>query len=152
MSRSGNTRVVAGQIARARGAALFEIQPARPYPEDYRQTVEQARRETSAGYEPPLREVVPDIASFPMVFLGFPIWGMTVPPLIRSFLSAHDLTGRTLVPFITHGGYGIGRALSVIARHAPGARVGDAFVMQADQERDTLERVTQWLGRRPSAP
>jgi flavodoxin len=150
MSRSGNTRVVAGQIARARGAALFEIQAAQPYPEDYRQTVEQARRETEAGYEPPLRATVADIARHPVVFLGFPIWGTTVPPLIRSFLSRHDLAGKSLVPFITHGGYGIGSALPVVARLAPKARLLDAFVIQADQERDTLERVTQWLGREQS--
>ena len=101
---------------------MFEIRGAEPYPEDYRQTVEQARRETEAGREPPLRENVSDLAKHSIVYLGFPIWGMTVPPLIRSFLSRHDLTGKTLVPFITHGGYGIGNALSVIARLAPKAR------------------------------
>lgn len=147
MSRSGNTRVVAGQIARARGAALFEIVAAQPYPEDYRQTVDQAKRETETSYEPPLRDVLANLANHSVVFLGFPIWGTTAPPLVRSFLSRHDLAGKTLVPFITHGGYGTGTALSVIARLAPRARLMEAFVMQADQERDTLQRVTQWLGR-----
>jgi flavodoxin len=150
MSRSGNTRVVAGQIARAKAAALFEIQPAQPYPEDYQQTVDQAKRETDTGYEPPLRATVVELASHPVLYLGFPIWGTTAPPVIRSFLSRHDLAGKTLVPFITHGGYGTGSALSVIARLAPKAHLMDAFVMQADQERETLERVTQWLGRQGS--
>lgn len=147
LSRSGNTRVVAGQIARANAADVFEIQTVQPYPEDYRQMVEQAQRETEAGAKPLLRAAVVDIARYQTIFLGFPIWGMTAPSPIRSFLAQHDLTGKTLVPFITHGGYGTGRSLSVIAELAPGARIGDAFVMQADQERDTLERVTRWLGR-----
>jgi flavodoxin len=150
MSRSGNTRVVAGQIARANQADLFEILPAQPYPEDYRQTVEQAKRESDAGYEPPLSSTVTAIAGYRLVFIGFPIWGMTAPPPVRSFLSRHDLAGKTVVPFITHGGYGTGQSLAVLAQKAPKAQIMDAFVMKADQERDTLERVTQWLARRPA--
>ncbi len=88
-SRSGNTRVIAGQIHRARKCDLFEIQPATPYPEDYEQTVEQARRERDSGYEPPLKAKVVDISRFETVFLGFPIWGQTAPPIIR-----HGGTGR----------------------------------------------------------
>ncbi|MDY1449035.1 flavodoxin [Pseudomonas aeruginosa] len=144
-SRSGNTRVVAGLIHRARKTDLFEIRPASPYPEDYEQTVEQARKESESGYEPPLEAKVPAIANYDTVFLGFPIWGTTVPPVIRSFLSAHDLSGKTLIPFITHGGYGPGNSQAVLASHAPKARLLDGFVMEMDQERRTMERVTSWL-------
>jgi flavodoxin len=150
LSRTGNTRVVAAQIARSRGADLFEIRTAQPYPEDYRQTVEQAARETQAAIEPALLADVPDIARYRTVYLGFPIWGMTAPPPVRSFLARHDLAGKVLVPFITHGGYGTGSSLSVMASLAPGVRIADAFVMQADQERDTLERVARWLEHAPA--
>lgn len=146
-SRSGNTRVIAGQLQRTLGASLFEILPARPYPEDYLQAVEQARRERDAAIKPLLKAGVADIANYALIYLGFPIWGQTAPPVIRSFLSTHDLSGKTLIPFITHGGYGVGNSLAVVAAHAPGARLHNAeFVIQADQERQTLERVTQWLG------
>lgn len=145
-SRSGNTRVVAGQIRRALGADLFEIRPARPYPEDYEETVEQARQERDNGHEPPLEGGVPDMATYTTVFLGFPIWGETAPPVMRSFLTAHDLSGKALRPFITHGGYGLGDSRSVLARHAPRARLLGGFSMQADQERRTLNRVRGWLG------
>ena len=144
-SRSGNTRVVAGLIHRARGTDLFEIRPARPYPEDYEQTVEQARKESESGYKPPLEAKASAIAGYDTVFLGFPIWGTTVPPVIRSFLSEHDLSGKTLIPFITHGGYGPGNSKSVLASDAPKARLLDGFVMEMDQERRTMERVTSWL-------
>lgn len=142
--------MVAGQIARAQKADVFEIQTAQPYPEDYQQAVEQAARETETGFEPPLKAAVVGIERYQMVFLGFPIWGMTAPPPIRSFLSQNDLAGKTIVPFITHGGYGTGRSIAVLAQLAPRARIADAFVMQADQERETLERVTRWLERRPA--
>ncbi|EHK63592.1 flavodoxin protein [Achromobacter arsenitoxydans SY8] len=148
-SRTGNTRVIAGLIHRQLGTGLFEIQPAAPYPDDYLQTVEQARQERDAGYEPALRSHVADIRGYDTVFLGFPIWGTTTPPVIRSFLSTHDLSGKTLVPFVTHGGYGLGDSRSVIARLAPGARLLDGFVMEADQERRTMENVTDWLRRSP---
>lgn len=148
-SRTGNTRVVAKQIQRARNADLFEIVPAAAYPEDYEQTVAQAQRERESNFEPPLRATVPNLSDYDTVFLGFPIWGQTAPPVIRSFLSAHDLSGKALVPFITHGGYGLGNSLSVVATHARGAQIADtAFSMEADQERRTLEQVTRWLGGR----
>jgi flavodoxin len=144
-SRSGNTRVVAGLIHRALGTDLFEIRPAAPYPEDYLQTVEQARRERDSGYEPPLEASVSNMASYDTVFLGFPIWGETAPPVIRAFLATHDIAGKALIPFVTHGGYGLGSSQSVLASHAPKADLRQGFVMEADQERRTMNRVTDWL-------
>ena len=146
-SRSGNTRVIAGTLQRALEADLFEIQPLRAYPEDYEQTVEQARQERDSGYEPPLKTRAPGIAAYDTIFLGFPIWGETVPPVIRSFLRVHDLAGKTLRPFITHGGYGLGNSVTVLQKHVPTARMETPFSMEADQERRTLEQVNEWLGR-----
>ena len=145
-SRSGNTALVARKIAMAREGALFEIRPAEAYPENYEQTVAQAEREREAGFEPPLAETVPDIADYDTVFLGFPIWGMTTPPVIRSFLSQHDFSGRTIVPFITHGGYGVGSSLDVVAGHAPEASLVEGFSMEGEQERRVVNRVEDWLG------
>ncbi|CAN7614626.1 flavodoxin [Pseudorhodoferax sp. LjRoot39] len=145
-SRTGNTRVLAGQIRRAQDADLFEILPVDPYPEDYEQTVAQATRERQSGYRPPLQHSVEDPGRYATVFLGFPIWGQSPPAVVRSFLASHDLAGKTLVPFITHGGYGTGDSLSVLRAHAPGARLLDTgLTLRADQERETLGRVTRWL-------
>lgn len=144
-SRTGNTRVIAGLIARAINADVFEIRPAATYPEDYLATVEQARRERDRGFAPPLASRVRDIARYDTVYLGFPIWGQTAPPVVRSFLKAHDLAGRVLIPFVTHGGYGLGSSLAVLASHAPGALLREGFTMEADQERRTMEAVTAWL-------
>lgn len=134
LTRSGNTRVIAGTLQRALGADLFEIRPARPYPEDYEQHVAQATRERDNGFEPPLAGKVDNIAAYD-----------TLSP-IRSFLKAHDLRGKTLRPFITHGGYGVGNSPTVLASHATGAAIEESFVMEADQERHTLNQVRDWLG------
>ena len=144
-SRTGNTRVVAGLIQRAIGADIFEIHPAVDYPEEYLAAVEQARKERDHGVEPALQSKMHAIAGYDTVFLGFPIWGETAPPIIRSFLSAHDLSGKTLVPFITHGGYGLGNSEAVIKRHAPKALLRPGFSLQADQERQTMDRVNEWM-------
>ena len=148
-TRSGNTRAIASQLHRELKADLFEIQPATPYPEDYEQTVEQARKERDAGVQPPLTATVPNIATYDTVFLCFPIWGETAPPIIRSFLAAHDLSGKTVRPVITHGGYGLGGSLAVLQSHAPNARLAPAFSMEADQERRTMTQVRDWLGGLP---
>lgn len=145
-SRTGNTRLIASQIGRALDATLFEIMPATAYPEDYEAQVAQAEDERQRGFEPPLRAEVAGMRSFATVFLGFPIWGTTAPAIIRSFLSRHDLSGMALVPFVTHGGYGVGSSVEVVARHAPAALLAKPFVKRCDQERETLNEVTRWLG------
>ena len=97
-SRSGNTRLVAGHVRRTLNADLFEIQPAQAYPEDYEATVSQAQREQETAFEPALKETVSNMEAYETIFLGFPIWGMTTPPVIRSFLSRHDLAGKNYRP------------------------------------------------------
>ncbi|PHY20033.1 flavodoxin [Caulobacter sp. BP25] len=145
-TRSGNTRVIAAQLHRELKADLFEILPVASYPEDYEQTVEQARRERDVGARPPLKVMVPNIGAYETVFLCFPIWGETAPPVVRSFLAAHDLSGKTVRPVITHGGYGLGDSLAVLKSHAPNANLMPAFSMEADQERRTMTQVRDWLG------
>ena len=111
LSRSGNTQVIARTLHRQLSADLFEIRPTRPYPEDYEQHVAQATRERDGDFEPPLAEHIEGISTYEEIFLGFPIWNGTAPSPIRSFLKAHDFSGTTIRPFITHGGFGTGSAL-----------------------------------------
>ena len=144
-SRSGNTRVVAGLLQRSLGADRFEMQPEVPYPEDYLATVEEARQERDNGRARALARSVIDIARYETIYLGFPIWGETAPPVIRGFLESHDLSGKDLIPFITHGGYGLGSSLTVLAQGAPRARLQPAFTIEADQERRTMNQVNDWL-------
>lgn len=144
-SRSGNTRVIAGVIHRSLKTDLFEIEPATPYPKDYFQTVEQAKNERSRGTKPTLKNRVADIERYETVYLGFPIWGTSVPPVVQTFLSNHNLAGKLLIPFITHGGYGKGDSDDILVSLAPAARREKPLVIECDQERRTTETVTHWL-------
>ena len=145
LSRSGNTRVIAGQLQRRFQADLFEIRTAEPYPADYEETVARAQRERDAEATPALAQRVAGIDGYETVFLGFPIWGMALPAPVRTFLTTHDLSGKALVPFITHGGYGTGSAPDTVAALAPRARIVTPFVLEADQERATMNAVSAWL-------
>lgn len=145
-TRSGNTKVIAGTVQRDLSADLFEIRRKTPYPKDYEATVEQAKIERDRAFEPPLLGTVPNVERYEIIYLAFPIWGETAPPIIRSFLKSHDLAGKSLRPIITHGGYGVGNSLSVLKSHAPRTQIEPAFVMEADQERRTLTQVREWLG------
>lgn len=144
-SRSGNTRVIAGVIQRALEATYFAIEPATPYPLDYFQTVAQATSERERNIRPALNNRLSDMTPYQTVYLGFPVWGTTVPPVVQTFLSSHSLAGKTLIPFITHGGYGPGNSEDVLARLAPEANREKPLIMACDQERRTTETVTQWL-------
>lgn len=144
-SRSGNTRVIAGVIHRSLKTDLFEIEPATPYPEDYFQTVELAKNERAGGIKPALKKSVADIERYETLYLGFPIWGTSVPPVVQTFLSSHNLAGKLLIPFITHGGYGKGDSDDILVSLAPAARREKPLVIECDQERRTTETVNGWL-------
>ncbi|MFS7250839.1 flavodoxin [Rahnella rivi] len=144
-SRSGNTRVIAGVIHRSLKTDLFEIEPATPYPEDYFQTVELAKNERAGGIKPALKKSVADIERYETLYLGFPIWGTSVPPVVQTFLSSHNLAGKLLIPFITHGGYGKGDSDDILVSLAPTARREKPLVIECDQERRTTEAVNGWL-------
>ena len=147
LSRSGNTRVLAGVIHRAEPSDLYEIRTARTYPDDYFETVEQARQQRDKGDLPALQGPLPSMAHYDKLYLGFPIWGETLPAPVRSFLAQLDLNGKTVVPFITHGGYGVGKSTADLAKRAKGAQLQQPLVMEADQERRTTTEVLQWLGK-----
>ena len=143
-SRTGNTRVIAGLIQRSLKAQMAEIVPATPYPEDYLETVELARQERDAGRTRPLARRI-DVAAFNTVYLGFPMWGETVPPVVRAFLASQNWQGKTLVPFQTHGGYGLGNSQEVLRGYLTQGQLQSGFVMEADQERRTMTQVGEWL-------
>ncbi len=144
LSRSSNTRMLAGHLSRRYAADLIEIRPRDPWPEDYREMVAWATRWRESSSLLPL-DATPDLSAQTKVFLGFPIWGGSLPAPMRSYLSGHDLSGKTVLPFITHGGYGAGNAMAEVRRLAPAATFARPFILQCDQERDNLDALEDWL-------
>ncbi|MDF7661882.1 flavodoxin [Erwiniaceae bacterium L1_54_6] len=144
-SRSGNTRVIAGIIQRALKSDQYDILPQQPYPADYLAMVEQASNERKSGFNPPLLNNLADLKKYKTLYLGYPVWGMSLPSVVRSFLVRHDFSGINIIPFITHSGYGIGDSLDIVTQSASGAHISAPFIMQADQERQTMEKTLGWL-------
>lgn len=144
LSRSSNTRMLAGHLSRRHEADLFEIRPRDPWPEDYEEMVAWASRWRESDRLLPL-DRTPDLSGHETVFLGFPIWGTALPAPMRSLLSSVDLTGKTILPFITHGGYAAGSSVEELRSLTAGAMVADPFILQCDQERDNLDAMEPWL-------
>jgi len=144
-SRSGNTRVIAGVIHRQLSTNIFEIEPATPYPADYFATVEQAKKQSEQGVKPPLKNSISNFEAYQTIYLGFPIWGTSMPPVVQTFISSQNWRDKLIIPFITHGGYGLGNSEDVLAALAPSAKRVKPLVIECDQERKTTETVTQWL-------
>ena len=142
------------------GGELVALELQKPYPENYRATVAQVQMEDESGYLPPLRTRIDNLQQFNRVFIGFPTWGMQLPPPIRSFLASHDLKGKTVAPFNTHAGYGVGSGFEEINRLCKGCRVtpglslqggrerdGILFVMEGTKAEESRAQVRQWLSR-----
>ena len=132
-SRRGNTLALARMIAERTGADIFVLQPAAPYPKDYRANVEQVARENAQGFLPPLARLPENLEAYRTVFLGFPTWAMQLPPPVKSFLKQADLADKTVLPFNTHGGYGAGETFAQTARLAPKSTVKTGFSVKGSQ-------------------
>ena len=131
-SHSGNTREVARQIAGVSGGELFEIVPVTPYPSDYRTVVDQAKKECGEGFKPQLAGALPDVSKYDVVFVGTPNWWGTMAPPVLSFLSARNFAGKTVIPFMTHGGGGVQRCEADIRKAAPKAAFGKIGVFSGN--------------------
>ncbi len=137
-SRTENTQAVAEIIQQEVGGELFEVLPAEPYPVDYDTLVSQVDEENEAGYTPPLKCNVENIGTYDTVFFGAPTWDMQLPPPMKTFLSEHDLSGKTVVPFNTNGGYGVGSSFQTVADRSPNADVLESFSTRGGLERDGI--------------
>jgi flavodoxin len=122
-SRTGHTRQAARAIAEAVRADLFEIVPAIPYPAGYQETVDLNTRHRASGHYPGVARLVPDLARYDTVFLGYPIWAVDLPRLLYPFLEQQDFAGMTVAPFCTSAMSGMAQSEQTLARLCPQARV-----------------------------
>jgi flavodoxin len=144
-SHSGNTRRIANLIHQEVGGTIHEIQPALPYPTQYSAVVDQAKNEIQRGYKPALVSGLEHIESYDTVFVGSPNWCSTIAPPIATFLSEYDLSGKTIVPFCTHGGGGLARIVDDIARLSPGSSILAGLEIYGSGTGDAQARVSAWL-------
>jgi flavodoxin len=137
LSRTNNTKAVAEMIQKEVGGDLVAVELENPYPEDYDAIVKQVAEENVSGFLPPLKTKV-DMARYDTIFFGFPTWGMQLPPPMKSFLTEHDLEGKTLIPFNTNAGYGLGSSLKTIRELSSNSEILEAFSVKGGVERDGI--------------
>jgi len=119
----GNTEVIARKIQGLTGSDLFQIRTVKPYPEDYMETTRVAQDELSGNTRPELTEMVADMDSYDLIYLGYPNWWGTMPMAVFTFLDSYDFSGKTIVPYCTHEGSGLGSSERDIKKLCPTAKV-----------------------------
>jgi len=144
-SWSGNTRYVAEQIQYLTGADIFELKPVDPYPEDFRATAERGRHELDSGYLPPLVGGIDNLADYEVIFIGFPNWFGTLAIPLFTFLESYDLSGKTIVPFISHGRGGLQNTLTDLKALAPNSTFLEELAIY--RRETTQSDISQWLDR-----
>lgn len=144
-SWSGNTRELAGQIAEAAGADIYEIVPAKAYPSDYNTCVAQAKREKQEAARPALKGKLPATKNYDIVFVGFPNWWGTMPMPVATFLDKIDLKGKTVIPFVTHGGGGRQQCIADFRKAAAEADVIEGPVMEGTAVKGAKAKVEAWV-------
>ncbi len=144
-SHSGNTRIIANQIHEGIGGDIFEIMTIDRYPSGYDEVVKQARKELDGGYRPELKTKVENMESYDVVFIGYPNWWGTVPRPIVAFLSEYDFSGKTVVPFCTHGGSGLGKSVMDIAELCPQSTILDGLAIRGGEVKNAQHKVSEWL-------
>ena len=124
-SASGTTKKAAERLAKAAGADLFEIKPVVPYTSADLNWMDKKSRSSVEMNDPDSRpeiaETMPTMADYDTVFIGFPIWWYVAPHIIHTFLESYDFSGKTLVPFATSGGSGMGRTVDELRKLCPNA-------------------------------
>ncbi|MBM6992057.1 MAG: NAD(P)H-dependent oxidoreductase [Prevotella sp.] len=141
----GNTKLVADEIQQATGGTEFEVVAEKNYDMPYNQLIKIARSETENGEKPAFRGEVDNIADYDTIFIGGPIWWGTYPQVMFTFFDRYDLNGKTIIPFSTHEGSGLGSIVSDLRRLYPQATISHAKAFTGHKVRQSMADVDRWL-------
>lgn len=144
-SWGGNTQGIAEEIQAQTGADLFEIQMVEPYSTDYNTVLEQAQQDQNAQARPELSTHVEDMKQYDTILLGYPNWWASIPMPVASFLEEYDFTGKTIVPFCSHGGGRFGQSLTAITKLVPEAVLGEGLAISYSGGSGMPDDVAAWL-------
>ncbi len=144
-SWSGNTRGIAQEIQSQTGADLFEITPVNPYSTDYNTVLMEAQEDQHKQARPELSAHVQNMDDYDIILLGYPNWWASIPMPIASFLEEYDFSGKTIIPFCSHGGGLFGQSLTAIAKLAPNSVIGEGLSVHYSGGSSLSTDVTEWL-------
>ena len=142
---TGNIGLVADMIANATGGELFSILTTEQYPDNYDDTLDAAQAEK--GSRPELASHIDSLDSYDTVFLGYPNWWGDMPMAVYSFLDEYDLSGKTIVPFVSSGGSGFSSTIRAIENAEPDATVLEGLSISASRAPQAEDDVADWLAR-----
>ena len=142
----GHTKVVADFIQKRTGADEYEIKEANPYPKSFQATADRAQKEQEDNARPKIKGALPDVKQYDTIFIGAPVWWSEYPMIVRTFMDAVDLNGKTVIPFTTHKGSGMGSTQEQVERQYPKARVLKGLAVEGERAEDSEATVDKWLG------
>lgn len=140
----GNTAVVAQKIQALTGGVLFGIKTIHPYPLDYNETTVVSKTELKNNARPELSEHLKDVSSYEVIYLGYPNWWGTMPMAVFTFLESCNFTGKTIVPFCTHEGSGLGKSEHDIKRLCPQSNVLQGKALRGSSVSRCDEEIKIW--------
>ena len=138
-SYSGITRRLEEDIALIKDGELRELKLQKPYSFSYNTAVKEVREEIEKGYCPHLTEGAEAIENAEVIFIGSPNWLKTFAPPVLSFLRTVDLSGKTIIPFCTHGGGGFGRMIEDYKKECGNSTIKDGIALKGDYSFDQLK-------------
>lgn len=144
-SWGGNTEGIAEEIQSQTGADLFEITLVNPYSTDYNTVLDEAQRDQNEQARPELATHVENMEEYDTILLGYPNWWASIPMPIASFLEEYDFSGKTIIPFCSHGGGRFGQSLTAIAKLSPDADMGEALSIHYSGGSSLPEDIAEWL-------
>ena len=144
-SWGGNTRGIANEIQRQTGADLLEITLAHPYSTDYSTVLMEAQEDQHIQARPELSNPPDSIEEYDTILLGYPNWWASIPMPIATFLESYDFSGKTILPFCSHGGGRFGQSLTAIAKLTPNAVMGEGLAINYSGGASMPADVTAWL-------
>ena len=144
-SWGGNTKGIAEEIQSQTDADLFEIELVHPYSNDYNTVLDEAQRDQNAQARPEIKNHVENMDQYDTIILGYPNWWASIPMPIASFLEEYDFSGKTIIPFCSHGGGRFGQSLTAISKLAPEANMGEALSIHYSGGSSLSSDVSEWL-------
>lgn len=140
----GNTKIVADYISEFTGADQFEIKTSKYDGMAYKPLCDLAKEEQQNGELPPFEGSV-DVSKYSIIFIGGPVWWGTYPQVMFTFFKQYDLTGKTIIPFTTHEGSGLGSCVEDVKKAYPKAHVLQGFSIYGHDVRTGKDRIEKWL-------
>lgn len=142
----GNAELIANWIAEETGGDLFSIKTQNKYSSDYDECLNQARKERDNNERPALVGRVNNIDDYDVIFLGFPNWWYTCPMAVFTFVESYDLSGKTIIPFCTHGTGGLSRTIRDLKNILPeNCEVLEAIGVYRPEVKNSKSKVLDWL-------